>query len=317
MIRVQNVSKNYGQRQAISNLNFEIQKGEIVGFLGPNGAGKTTTMKMLTGFMTPSQGKIEICGLDIQKNPLEVKQKLGYLPETPPVYFDMTVLNYLNFVADLKKVPKVEKIKNIESVLESLKLAEVKNRLIQNLSKGFRQRVGIAQALVSNPEILILDEPTVGLDPSQVAEFREILKKLKGSHTIILSTHILQEVQASCERVIIINQGQIVAENTIEALTTMTSQANANKESLIRILLKVSRPSEAFKNALNQESYIRSVSLNSKFYEIMCENKEEHFESIVRKVLEQKVGLQELKKDSFLLEDVFVKLTQNKMETLN
>lgn len=322
MIRVQNVSKNYGERQAIKDLNFEIKTGEVVGFLGPNGAGKTTTMKMLTGFMTPSSGNIEICGFDVQKNPIEVKQKLGYLPETPPLYFDMTVEKYLNYVADLKKVPKKDKTKNIEEVLESLRLTEVKNRLIQNLSKGFRQRVGIAQALVSNPEILILDEPTVGLDPSQVSEFREILKVLKGSRTIILSTHILQEVQASCERVIIINNGQIVAQNTIEELTSMASRSNANSvgASIVKVILKVNRPGDEFRKLLARQNFIESVSLmnglNSKSYEIICENNETNFESIIRLVLDEKVGLQEFKKDSILLEDVFVELTKNKSEVL-
>lgn len=322
MIRVQNVSKNYGERQAIKDLTFEIKTGEVVGFLGPNGAGKTTTMKMLTGFMTPSSGNIEICGFDVQKNPIEVKQKLGYLPETPPLYVDMTVENYLNYVADLKKVPKKEKKKNIEEVLESLRLTEVKNRLIQNLSKGFRQRVGIAQALVSNPEILILDEPTVGLDPSQVSEFREILKVLKGSRTIILSTHILQEVQASCERVIIINNGQIVAQNTIDELTSMASRSNQNSvgSSIVKMILKVNRPSDEFRKLLVRQNFIESVSLmnglNSKSYEIICENNEANFESIIKLVLDEKVGLQEFKKDSVLLEDVFVELTKNKNEVL-
>jgi ABC-2 type transport system ATP-binding protein len=313
MIRVQSVYKNYGHRAAITDLNFEIQKGEIVGFLGPNGAGKTTTMKMLTGFMTPSQGKIEIAGFDVAKNPIEVKKKLGYLPETPPVYFDMTVHSYLAYVADLKKVPAVEKKKNIESVLDSLKLFDVKDRLIQNLSKGFRQRVGIAQALVSNPEVLVLDEPTVGLDPQQVAEFRDILKKLKGNHTIILSTHILQEVQASCERVIIINKGQIVAQNTIEALTEIVqnSEFKSGRDNQVKVYLKVSRPSEEFKKLLGTESYIKSVRLQGSQYEIECDNQEEHFESILKNVMDKKVGFQEFRKEHLLLEDVFVQLTQS------
>ncbi len=313
MIHVQNLSKYYGSRAAIQNLNFTIHKGEVVGFLGPNGAGKTTTMKMLTGFMKPSAGKIEIAGFDVTKNPLEVKKKLGYLPETPPIYMDMTVKNYLNYVADLKAVPKKEKKQNIYATLESLKLADVKDRLIQNLSKGFRQRVGIAQALVSNPEVLVLDEPTVGLDPKQVAEFREIIKKLKGSHTIILSTHILQEVQASCERVIIINEGQIVAQNTIEALTQAVQKSNTQSEPnhQVRVYLKVSRPSDDFRSFLNSQSYISSIHFQGSQYEIQCENKEEHFETIVKNVMEQKLGFQEFRKEQLMLEDVFVKLTQN------
>ena len=313
MIKVQNLSKYYGSRAAIKNLNFEIHKGEVVGFLGPNGAGKTTTMKMLTGFMTPSEGQIEIAGFDVSEQPLEVKKKLGYLPETPPVYMDMTVKSYLNYVADLKAVPKNLKKENIESTLESLKLTEVQNRLIQNLSKGFRQRVGIAQALVSNPEVLVLDEPTVGLDPKQVAEFREIIKKLKGNHTIILSTHILQEVQASCERVIIINEGQIVAQNTIEALTQAVQKNNtmAHPNQQVRVYLKVSRPSENFKSFLDNQSYISSINFKGSQYEIQCDNDEKHFEDILKNVMDQKLGFQEFRKEQLLLEDVFVKLTQN------
>lgn len=318
MIRVQGLSKYYGPRAAIRNLNFEIQKGEIVGFLGPNGAGKTTTMKMLTGFMIPSEGTIEIAGFDVQKNPIEVKKKLGYLPETPPVYPDMTVASYLSYVADLKRVPKNEKKENIENTLKSLKLFDVKNRLIQNLSKGYRQRVGIAQALVSNPEVLVLDEPTVGLDPSQVAEFREILKELKGSRTIILSTHILQEVQASCERVIIINKGEIVAQNTIEGLTqAVKNKGLAHQNKHIRIFLKVSRPQEEFGSYLEDQNYIRSVKYSGTHYEIECDNKEECFEDIVRSVLERNMGFQEFRKEQLLLEDIFVTLTQSQQNEVN
>ncbi len=318
MIRVQNLSKYYGPRAAIKNLSFEIQKGEIVGFLGPNGAGKTTTMKMLTGFMTPTEGSIEIAGFDVRKNPIEVKKKLGYLPETPPVYSDMTVTAYLRYVADLKLVPKNEKNQNIESTLQSLKLTEVKNRLIQNLSKGYRQRVAIAQALVSNPEVLVLDEPTVGLDPKQVTEFREILKNLKENHTIILSTHILQEVHASCERVIILNQGEIVAQNTIEALTQAVRSKNAlaHPDKHVRVFLKVSRPDDSFKSLLESQSYIRSVTLASNQYEIECENQEQFFESIVKNVMKHKIGFQEFRKEQLLLEDVFVKLTQINQQTV-
>lgn len=319
MIRVQNLSKYYGSRAAIKNLNFEIQKGEVVGFLGPNGAGKTTTMKMLTGFMTPSEGRVEIAGFDVASQPQLVKRKLGYLPETPPVYMDMTVRKYLNYVADLKSVPKSEKKQNIESTLESLKLTEVQNRLIQNLSKGFRQRVGIAQALVSNPEVLVLDEPTVGLDPKQVAEFREIIKKLKGNHTIILSTHILQEVQASCERVIIINEGQIVAQNTIEALTQAVQKTGTltHPTPQVKVYLKVTRPSEEFKTFLSAQSYVSSIQFHGSQYEIQCDNNEQFFESIVKNVMDQKLGFQEFRKEQLLLEDVFVKLTQNAQQGVN
>jgi ABC-2 type transport system ATP-binding protein len=208
MIEIRELTKNYGPHTAIQGLNFTVNKGEVVGFLGPNGAGKTTTMKIITGFMAPTSGEVKIGGVDVFESPVEVKKRIGYLPETPPVYGDMTVRDYLKFVANLKDVPKAKLKSHVDDALAKTQLTTVAHRMIQNLSKGFRQRVGIAQALVSQPEILILDEPTVGLDPRQVAEIRDLLKALRGQHTIILSTHILPEVEATCERVIIINKGR-------------------------------------------------------------------------------------------------------------
>lgn len=219
MIVVENLSKNYGSRRAIHNLNFTVKKGEVVGFLGPNGAGKSTTMKIITGFMAPSSGLAKVSGYDVFENPIEVKKRIGYLPETPPVYGDMYVKDYLRFVAEIKLVPKAKITQLVSNAIEKTSLGEVQNRLIQNLSKGFRQRVGIAQAIVSDPEVLILDEPTVGLDPKQVSEIRELIKNLRGQHTIILSTHVLPEVQATCEKIIIIHRGEIVAEDTIQSLS--------------------------------------------------------------------------------------------------
>ncbi|MGZ3826152.1 MAG: ABC transporter ATP-binding protein, partial [Bdellovibrio sp.] len=221
MIQVKDLTKDYGSRRAINKLNFSISKGEVVGFLGPNGAGKSTTMKIITGFMAPSHGNASIAGFDVFENPLEVKKRIGYLPETPPVYGDMYVRDYLRYVAALKQVPKTKIEASVDSALEKTNLVNVQKRLIGHLSKGFRQRVGIAQAIVSDPEVLILDEPTVGLDPKQVAEIRELIKALRGHHTIILSTHILSEVEATCEKVIIINNGEIVAEDSIQNLSTM------------------------------------------------------------------------------------------------
>lgn len=218
MIEVHQLCKNYGERKAISDLSFKIEKGDVVGLLGPNGAGKSTTMKIITGFMAPSSGTAKICGFDVFENPLEVKKRIGYLPETPPLYLDMKVNDYLTFVAKLKQVEN-SKIKSlVERALNKTQLLDVRDRLIQNLSKGYKQRVGIAQALVSNPEVLVLDEPTVGLDPKQVLEIRDLIRELRGEHTIILSTHILPEVQATCNKVIIIHHGQIVAQDTIENL---------------------------------------------------------------------------------------------------
>ncbi|NJM10349.1 MAG: ABC transporter ATP-binding protein [Bdellovibrionaceae bacterium] len=219
MIEVRNLCKNYGDRPAIRALNFSVKKGEVVGFLGPNGAGKSTTMKIITGYMAPSSGEVKVAGFDVFENPMEVKSRIGYLPETPPVYHDMYVEDYLTFVANLKGVDKSRVKSLVSGALEKTTLHDVRKRLIGNLSKGYKQRVGLAQALVSDPEILVLDEPTVGLDPKQVAEMRQLIRELRGQHTIILSTHILPEVQASCDKVIIINRGSIVAEDSLEGLS--------------------------------------------------------------------------------------------------
>ena len=219
MISAKALTKKYGARTAISDLSFTVNKGEIVGFLGPNGAGKTTTMKILAGCMAPTQGTAHLGGLDVFQNPISAKKKLGYLPEIPPIYMDMNVEDYLKHVALLKLSPKDKISKMVDKAIQTTNLQDVRKRLIQNLSKGFKQRAGLAQALVNDPDILILDEPTAGLDPNQVIEIRETLKRLKGRHTIILSTHILSEVQISCDRVIIINEGKIVTEDSLEGLS--------------------------------------------------------------------------------------------------
>ncbi|MCX7748651.1 MAG: ABC transporter ATP-binding protein [Clostridia bacterium] len=219
MIEVQNLSKSYGKIKAVKNLNFTIQKGEILGFLGPNGAGKSTTMNMITGFLSSTEGSIKVCGYDVLENPKEVKKRIGYLPEQPPLYMDMTVNEYLNFVSELKTVDRKIRKSQIDDILELVKITDVRKRLIKNLSKGYKQRVGLAQALVGSPEVLILDEPTVGLDPKQIIEIRKLIKALGKEHTIILSSHILPEVSAVCERVIIINKGQIAAIDTPENLS--------------------------------------------------------------------------------------------------
>ncbi|RYZ64994.1 MAG: ABC transporter ATP-binding protein, partial [Proteobacteria bacterium] len=219
MIQVDQLTKNYGPHRAVDSLSFSVRKGEVVGFLGPNGAGKTTTMKIITGFMAASSGSVRVGGYDVFENPIEVKRKIGYLPETPPVYGEMTVESYLKFVARLKGVEKSRLKSLVDRAIEKTDLGSVRKRLIQNLSKGYRQRVGISQALVSDPEVLILDEPTVGLDPRQVAEVRSLIKELAGQHTIILSTHILPEVQASCQRIVIINKGKIVMQDSIDAMS--------------------------------------------------------------------------------------------------
>ncbi len=219
MIEITNLTKKYGQIKALDNVSFMVEKGEILGFLGPNGAGKSTTMNIITGYIPSSEGTVKVCGYDIMEEPKEVKKRIGYMPEQPPVYLDMTVIDYLNFAADLKMVGKKKKKSQINDIMELVRITDHKNRLIKNLSKGYRQRVGLAQALIGSPEVLILDEPTVGLDPKQIIEIRRLIKALGKEHTIILSSHILPEVSAVCERIVIINNGQIAAIDTPENLS--------------------------------------------------------------------------------------------------
>jgi ABC-2 type transport system ATP-binding protein len=219
MIEIRNLVKYYGDILAVNDVSFTVEKGEILGFLGPNGAGKSTTMNILTGFLSATGGTVKIDGIDILENPQEAKRHIGYLPENPPLYLDMTVIEYLRFVAELKGVPADVRIRQLAEIMKLVRITEVSGRLIKNLSKGYRQRVGIAQALVGNPEVLVLDEPTVGLDPKQIIEIRNLITELGKKHTVILSSHILPEVQAVCERVVIINKGTIAAVDTPEGLS--------------------------------------------------------------------------------------------------
>lgn len=237
MIEVQSLSKRYRDRSAIEALSFSVNEGEILGFLGPNGAGKSTTMKILTGFLPPSSGSAKVAGFDVFEQPLEVKRRIGYLPETPPLYPEMTVRGYLKFVAALKRLPGRGVKAEVERVSGLTGLESVMDRVIQNLSKGYKQRVGIAQALLGSPPVLILDEPTEGLDPSQRADVRSLIKGLAGKHTIILSTHILPEVTMTCEKVLIINQGKMVAYDQIRNLTSVHGQSE--NVSLEEIFIKL------------------------------------------------------------------------------
>lgn len=218
MIQVENLSKKYARHVAVNNISFSVDKGDIVGFLGPNGAGKTTTMRILTCFLPPTEGKARVAGFDVFEQPYEVKKRIGYLPEAPPLYPEMSVQDYLNFVARLKNVPNADIKTRTEHAMERCAVADAKSKLISKLSKGYRQRVGLAQAIIHNPDVLILDEPTSGLDPKQINETRELIKNLSGEHTIVLSTHILPEVEAVCEKVIIIDRGRLVATDSVENL---------------------------------------------------------------------------------------------------
>ena len=226
MIEVKHLTKRYGDHLALDDISFTVERGEIVGFLGPNGAGKSTTMNIITGYLSSTEGQVLVDGIDVLENPIEAKKKIGYLPEIPPLYIDMTVEEYLEFACDLKHVPATSRAETIEKVCKLARVADVRQRLIRNLSKGYRQRVGLAQAMVGNPEILILDEPTVGLDPKQIIEVRDLIKNLSKKHTILLSSHILQEVQAVCDKLVIINHGRIVAIDSPENLSRNVLQIN-------------------------------------------------------------------------------------------
>src|SRR5947208_4874122 len=227
MIKVEGLTKRYARTVAVDNISFEVEKGQIVGFLGPNGAGKTTTMRVLTCFLPPTEGTANVAGFDVLEHPMQVKRRIGYLPETPPLYPEMEVSEYLDFVGQLKGIPSADIKRRVDEVEDRCALGDVRTKLIAKLSKGYRQRVGLAQAIIHNPDVLILDEPTSGLDPKQIIEIRELLKALAGDHTIILSTHILSEVEHSCERVIIINQGKLVARDSVANLTNRLRGAEA------------------------------------------------------------------------------------------
>jgi ABC-2 type transport system ATP-binding protein len=245
MIEIQNVSKRYGNKYAVKNATFTIQKGEILGFLGRNGAGKSTTMNIVTGYISASEGKVLVDGHDILEEPREVKRRIGYLPEIPPLYMDMTVEEYLRFVCAIKDVSMKNVRGHLNDICELVSIQDMRKRLIKNLSKGYKQRVGMAQALVGNPEVVIMDEPTVGLDPKQIIEIRKLIKQLGEDHTVVLSSHILHEVADVCERVVIINKGEIVAQDTLEHLTHGISET-------FRMMIRVAGPAREVQSVIRQ-----------------------------------------------------------------
>ena len=261
MIEVNNLVKRYGDHTAVDHLSFKIEKGKIYGFLGPNGAGKSTTMNMITGYIASTEGTVTIDGHDILDEPEQAKKCIGYLPEMPPLYFDMTVLEYMNFVADLKKIPKDKKKSMVAEIMEMVKITDMKNRLIKNLSKGYRQRVGLAQAILGYPEVIILDEPTVGLDPKQIIEIRDLIKSLKEKHTVILSSHILSEVSAVCDYVLIISHGKLVASDTPENLGKLAEGSNT-----LNLIVKGEK--DKIRTALGQIEGVKNVTV--------ADAKEEH-----------------------------------------
>jgi ABC-2 type transport system ATP-binding protein len=310
MIQVEGLSKKYARHVAVNNISFTVDKGDIVGFLGPNGAGKTTTMRILTCFLPPTEGKATVGGFDVFEQPLEVKKRIGYLPETPPVYPEMTVRDYLTFVANIKNVPTADVKRRTEEVMERCSVADSRDRLISKLSKGYRQRVGLAQAIIHNPDVLILDEPTSGLDPKQIIETRELIRKLSGEHTIILSTHILPEVEAVCEKVIIINKGRLVATDSVERLRNRTGEG--------AVQVQIDTDGAAGKQAVQQR--LEQVPGVSKVLETAGAGEKFIFEvdslpgrnaraDIARAVVQSGWNLLELKSLTYSLEEVFLELT--------
>ena len=303
MITVSHLTKLYDTRAAIRDLNFEVKKGEIVGFLGPNGAGKSTTMKILTGFMPATEGKVTVAGFDVFDHPLDVKRNIGFLPENPPVYPEMKVCDYLEFSAQVHQVPSDQVKKAVDAAIEKTALGDVRNRLIGNLSKGYRQRVGLAQALVHNPQVLILDEPTVGLDPKQIIDIRKLIKSLAGEHTVILSSHILPEVTATCERIIVINKGQIVAEDSIDRLTT-----RINKGFIYSLVVKT--PSVDAIDEMKQIEGVRSIAaVDSKLVIEIKPGANEIRDKLVEIAVKRGMGVLEFSAEKVSLEDIFLQLT--------
>jgi ABC-2 type transport system ATP-binding protein len=312
MISVKELTKKYARNLAVDHISFEVQKGEIVGFLGPNGAGKTTTMRVLTCFLPPTSGDATVAGFDVLEQPLEVKKRIGYLPETPPLYPEMDTVDYLSFVGKLKGLAGADLRKQIDYVCERCAIEDVKRKLLGKLSKGYRQRVGLAQAIIHNPEVLILDEPTAGLDPKQINETRDLIKSLAGDHTIILSTHILPEVEQTCQKVIIINKGKLVATDSVQNLQSRARGAesvlvevagrNGNLDSTMvqrrleqisgvsRVVFKESRENRNLFEVENQKGFQRG--------------------DLARAVVESGWDLNELRPAAMSLEQIFLQLTR-------
>ena len=310
MLQVKDLTKSYGDKRAVNHISFSVGQGEIVGFLGPNGAGKSTTMNIITGYLSATSGTVTVDGLEILQEPLKVKKKIGYLPEQPPLYPDMTVHEYLSFMYDLKKV-KLSKAEHIKEVCRQVKIEDVYERLIRNLSKGYKQRVGIAQALLGNPDLLILDEPTVGLDPKQIIDIRNLIKELGKKHTVLLSSHILPEVQAVCDRIIVINQGRIVANDTPGHLSSRMSNDHS-------IWARIEGPKDQVLKALQTLPQVRKVEVTRqvepKIFDYTIEGYEntDPRRNLFFLLAEKGWPLLTLRSTELTLEDIFLQLTEGK-----
>ena len=310
MIEVTNLTKKYGDHIAVDHLSFRVEKGQIYGFLGPNGAGKSTTMNIITGYLAATEGTVTIDGKDIQKDPEEAKRAIGYLPELPPLYVDMTVREYLDFVAELKKVPKKERKQQIDEVMEMTQITDMQQRLIRNLSKGYRQRVGLAQAILGYPEVIILDEPTVGLDPKQIIEIRDLIRKLGENHTVILSSHILSEVSAVCDHIMIIAHGKLVASDSPENLQKLMSGS-------MELNLEVKGSAAAVKSALQEISQIDRIEENTEAsknvakMKVISKENADIREQVFYALADAKLPILEMTHAEKSLEDIFLELTED------
>ena len=310
MIEVTNLTKKYGDHIAVDHLSFRVEKGQIYGFLGPNGAGKSTTMNIITGYLAATEGTVTIDGKDIQKDPEEAKRSIGYLPELPPLYVDMTVREYLEFVAELKKVPKKERKQQIDEVMEMTQITDMQQSLIRNLSKGYRQRVGLAQAILGYPEVIILDEPTVGLDPKQIIEIRDLIRKLGENHTVILSSHILSEVSAVCDHIMIIAHGKLVASDSPENLQKLMSGS-------MELNLEVKGSAAAVKSALQEISQIDRIEENTEAsknvakLKVISKENADIREQVFYALADAKLPILEMTHAEKSLEDIFLELTED------
>ena len=313
MITVENLTKRYATKTAIEAVSFQVEKGEILGFLGPNGAGKTTTMRIITGYMPASDGTVKVDGYDVFDNPIDVRRRIGYLPENPPLYLEMTVTGYLRFVAKIKGVLKNNIDAEVARVMERVSITDVKDRIIAKLSKGYKQRVGIAQSLLNDPPVLILDEPTIGLDPKQIHEVRQLVKDLAGQHTVVLSTHILPEVEQTCHRVIIIDRGKIVAVDTPQNLRLQLQGGE-------RVSVEVQGPGPEILSTLKAMAGVVDVQKVAEDdgrhrYLVEGELRKDIRSDLARTIVQRGWGLYELQSTAMSLEDIFLKLTTAEAES--
>jgi ABC-2 type transport system ATP-binding protein len=308
LIEVKNLTKRYGNQLAVNNLSFTVEKGQVLGFLGPNGAGKTTTMNIITGYISATEGTVTINGVDVFEEPEAVKKMIGYLPEFPPLYPEMTVREYLNFAADLKKVPKSEKKEMVMKVMDSTMITPMADRLIKHLSKGYKQRVGLAQAILGYPELIILDEPTVGLDPKQIIEIRDLIKELSKNHTVILSSHIMQEVSAVCDMVMIIDKGKLILRDKPENLSTQLGSTGG-----LKLSVKGSR--ETIHSALSKISRVNRIEVHEAVDDeiveltLHCSEKDDIREEVFYAMSEARTPILEMQSIRMSLEDIFLKVT--------